>query len=74
MSHRNFPDDFCQNCPNFVPQGHHRILPNLQNRDGHGIRLYRLPSSSRAYPLPFDKKVEAYRKMFSEVGLITTRA
>ena len=49
-------------------------IPNRQNRDGHGIRLYRLPSSSRAYPLPFDKKVEAYRKMFSEVGLITTRA
>jgi len=24
--------------------------------------LYRLPSSSRAYPLSFDKKVEAYRK------------
>jgi len=45
-------------------------IPHLQNRDGHGIRLYRLPSSSRAYPLPFDKKVEAYRKMFSEVGLI----
>ena len=29
--------------------------------------LYRLPSSSRAYPLPFDKKVEAYRAMFGEV-------
>ena len=26
--------------------------------------LYRLPSSSRAYPLSFDKKVEAYRRMF----------
>lgn len=29
--------------------------------------LYRLPSSSRAYPLAFDKKVEAYRKMFEAV-------
>ncbi|MBO7068585.1 MAG: uracil-DNA glycosylase family protein [Bacteroidaceae bacterium] len=29
--------------------------------------LYRLPSSSRAYPLSFDKKVEAYRKMFCAV-------
>ena len=28
------------------------------------LRLYRLPSSSRAYPLSFDKKVEAYRQMF----------
>ena len=32
-----------------------------------GLFLYRLPSSSRAYPLPFDKKVEAYRAMFGEV-------
>lgn len=29
-----------------------------------GLELYRLPSSSRAYPLAFDKKVEAYRRMF----------
>ena len=29
--------------------------------------LWRLPSSSRAYPLSFDKKVEAYRKMFDAV-------
>ncbi len=28
------------------------------------LSLYRLPSSSRAYPLSFDKKVEAYSKMF----------
>ena len=28
------------------------------------LLLYRLPSSSRAYPLSFDKKVEAYSKMF----------
>ena len=28
------------------------------------ISLWRLPSSSRAYPLLFDKKVEAYRRMF----------
>jgi len=29
------------------------------------ISLWRLPSSSRAYPLAFDKKVEAYKRMFS---------
>ena len=29
--------------------------------------LWRLPSSSRAYPLSFDKKVEAYRMMFASV-------
>ena len=31
------------------------------------IALWRLPSSSRAYPLAFDKKVEAYRQMFSSI-------
>ena len=35
---------------------------NMTN--GGGLLLYRLPSSSRAYPLSFDKKVEAYRKIF----------
>ena len=30
-----------------------------------GLILYRLPSSSRAYPLSFDKKVEAYRQFFT---------
>ena len=34
---------------------------------GKGLFLYRLPSSSRAYPLAFDKKVEAYRSVFKEV-------
>ena len=32
---------------------------------GGEVVLYRLPSSSRAYPLAFDKKVEAYRQMFA---------
>lgn len=31
--------------------------------------LYRLPSSSRAYPLSLDKKVEAYRLMFEYAGI-----
>lgn len=31
------------------------------------IALWRLPSSSRAYPLAFDKKVEDYRQMFSSI-------
>ena len=34
------------------------------------VRLYRLPSSSRAYPLSFDKKVAFYREMFERVGLL----
>ena len=35
--------------------------------NGGGLLFYRLPSSSRAYPLSFDKKVEAYRKMFTTI-------
>ncbi|MBP5689721.1 MAG: uracil-DNA glycosylase family protein [Bacteroidales bacterium] len=31
------------------------------------IALWRLPSSSRAYPLSFDKKAEAYHRMFKQV-------
>ena len=42
------------------------IISKLFNNDGHQVRLYRLPSSSRAYPLSFDKKVEAYRRCFGQ--------
>ena len=41
--------------------------PNEQLMLREGLTLYRLPSSSRAYPLSFDKKVEAYRRMFEAV-------
>lgn len=41
------------------------VIPELFNRDGEQILLYRLPSSSRAYPLSFDKKVDAYRSCFN---------
>ena len=34
---------------------------------GEGALLWRLPSSSRAYPLSFEKKVESYRKMFDTI-------
>lgn len=37
------------------------------NLGGRIITLYRMPSSSRAYPLSLEKKAEAYQKMFSEV-------
>ncbi len=39
-------------------------IPEVKNHSGEQIVLHRLPSSSRAYPLVFDKKVEAYRQMF----------
>ena len=42
-------------------------VPDIYNADGQQLVLYRLPSSSRAYPLAFDKKVEAYRRMFETV-------
>jgi G:T/U-mismatch repair DNA glycosylase len=45
-------------------------IPNKHNADGKPIILYRLPSSSRAYPLSFHKKVEAYRTMFEHTGLL----
>ena len=34
------------------------------------MKLYRMPSSSRAYPLALEKKAAAYRVMFSELGLL----
>ena len=43
------------------------VIPETFNHDGQQVKLYRLPSSSRAYPLAFDKKVAAYRRMFDEV-------
>lgn len=39
--------------------------PATEEREG--ALLWRLPSSSRAYPLSFEKKAEAYRKMFDAV-------
>ena len=39
------------------------VIPDVFNSEGHQIHLCRLPSSSRAYPLSFDKKVEAYSNM-----------
>jgi G:T/U-mismatch repair DNA glycosylase len=42
-------------------------IPDAYNLKGEQILLYRLPSSSRAYPLSFDKKAEAYHQMFLRV-------
>lgn len=35
------------------------------------MRLYRMPSSSRAYPKPLNEKAADYRKMFEELGMIS---
>lgn len=34
------------------------------------IKLYRMPSSSRAYPKPLTEKAEVYKTMFSGIGLL----
>lgn len=34
------------------------------------IRFWRMPSSSRAYPLPLEKKAEFYRKMFEKENIL----
>ena len=34
------------------------------------IRFWRMPSSSRAYPLSMEKKTAAYRQMFEAIGLL----
>ena len=39
--------------------------------DGNPLWWYRMPSSSRAYPLKIEKKADAYRFMFSDLGLIS---
>ena len=45
------------------------IFANTNMTNGGGLLLYRLPSSSRAYPLSFDKKVEAYRRFFDFIKI-----
>lgn len=37
---------------------------------GREITFYRMPSSSRAYPLSLENKAETYKKMFEEIGLL----
>ena len=53
----------------------HCVLPNVgefieTSFAGRTIRFWRMPSSSRAYPLSLDKKAAAYRRMFETIGLL----
>lgn len=34
------------------------------------IKLYRMPSSSRAYPMKLEKKAEFYAQMLKDLGLL----
>ncbi len=38
--------------------------------DSRKMTLFRMPSSSRAYPLALDQKADAYRNLFREIGLL----
>ena len=37
--------------------------------EGRNLRLYRMPSTSRAYPLPIQKKADVYRRLFADLGI-----
>ena len=37
---------------------------------GRALRLYRMPSSSRAYPKPIEDKAAEYRVMFHDLGML----
>ena len=38
--------------------------------EGRAMRLYRMPSSSRAYPMAIDKKATAYRIMYQDLQIL----
>ena len=44
----------------FAPKG----AGPLVERPAEPLRFWRMPSTSRAYPLPLEKKAEAYRRLF----------
>ena len=53
----------------------HCVLPKVgefieTSFAGRTIRFWRMPSSSRAYPLSLNKKAAAYRRMFEQIGLL----
>ncbi len=53
----------------------HCVLPKVgeyieTSFAGRTIRFWRMPSSSRAYPLSLEKKAAAYRRMFETIGML----
>ena len=53
----------------------HCVLPKVgefieTNFADRTIRFWRMPSSSRAYPLSLDKKAAAYRRMFEQINIL----
>ena len=45
-------------------------VPLPRPAGGEPLRFWRLPSTSRAYPLPLERKAAAYRILFESLGLI----
>ena len=45
-------------------------LTSPTHADAIEVKFWRMPSTSRAYPMPMEKKAEAYRKLFSHKKLI----
>lgn len=45
--------------------GGHTLL-DIQSRS---LEFWRMPSTSRAYPLPLERKADAYRQLFSALGI-----
>ena len=39
--------------------------------DGRTMRLYRMPSSSRAYPMSLQRKADIYRRLFEDLGMLS---
>ena len=51
------------------------IKLSIEDRESHLVserkyKLWRLPSTSRAYPLKLEKKAEAYLQMFNQIGYL----
>ena len=44
--------------------GYIDIVVPVPGRPSRSLRFYRMPSTSRAYPLPLEKKADAYRQLF----------
>ena len=53
------------NCdPAVMPGPSSSVMPGC-DRASHPLRFWRMPSTSRAYPLPLEKKAAAYRQLFT---------
>lgn len=50
-----------------LPRPGEKTTVNICERS---VGFFRMPSSSRAYPLALDRKAAAYRTMFEAVGLL----